>query len=60
MKLDLNLHLSPKSHQWLSVFVVLVGTTLGLGLFTFHYAKGTSYMSNDPLVCANCHVMQTY
>ncbi len=60
MKLDLNFQLSSASRKWLSAFVVLTGTTLGLGLFTFHYAKGTSYMSNAPLVCANCHVMQSY
>ncbi|MBB4957931.1 cytochrome c nitrite reductase small subunit [Micromonospora polyrhachis] len=31
---------------------------LGLGLFTFGYADGASYLGNDPATCANCHVMQ--
>ena len=31
---------------------------VGLGLYTFVYAKGYSYLSNDPQGCANCHVMQ--
>ncbi len=35
----------------------LVGVALGLGLYTFVYAKGYSYLTNDPEACANCHVM---
>lgn len=35
-----------------------VGIFLGTGLFTFWYAKGYSYMLNDPEVCINCHVMR--
>jgi cytochrome c nitrite reductase small subunit len=34
------------------------GIALGIGGYTFVYAKGFSYVSNDPGVCANCHVMQ--
>jgi cytochrome c nitrite reductase small subunit len=26
--------------------------------FTFVYGEGTSYMTNDPTACVNCHVMQ--
>ncbi len=33
------------------------GVAVGLGLFTFVYAKGWSYLTNDPRACANCHVM---
>jgi len=42
----------------LGLIAVFFGATVGLGLFTFHYAEGTSYLTNDPNVCANCHVMQ--
>jgi cytochrome c nitrite reductase small subunit len=35
-----------------------IGTTAGLGAYTFIYAKGASYLGNDPAACANCHVMQ--
>jgi cytochrome c nitrite reductase small subunit len=31
---------------------------MGIGLYTFGYAKGYSYMTDDPAACANCHVMQ--
>lgn len=37
---------------------VLAGVLLGIGLFTFHFAQGLSYFSNDPNACANCHVMR--
>lgn len=36
------------------------GLVLGMGVFTFHTAKGTSYLSNDPRACVNCHVMNEY
>lgn len=39
------------------VLALLAGALLGLGLFTFVYAKGGSYLTNDPAACANCHVM---
>jgi cytochrome c nitrite reductase small subunit len=35
----------------------LLGVAGGLGLYTFVYAKGYSYITNDPAACANCHVM---
>jgi cytochrome c nitrite reductase small subunit len=37
---------------------VAVGTLVGAGAFTFVSANGTSYLSNDPSVCVNCHVMR--
>jgi cytochrome c nitrite reductase small subunit len=40
--------------------MICAGIILGLGGFIFIYAKGYSYLSNDPLACANCHVMQGY
>ena len=29
----------------------------GLGTYTFAYARGWAYMTDDPRACANCHVM---
>jgi|SRR6476661_3453356 cytochrome c nitrite reductase small subunit len=37
--------------------LVVLGTAVGLGIYTFVYAKGWSYLTNDPKACANCHVM---
>jgi cytochrome c nitrite reductase small subunit len=42
---------------WL-VAVALLGGIVGMGGFTFSYAEGLSYFSNDPQACVNCHVMR--
>jgi cytochrome c nitrite reductase small subunit len=36
---------------------VLIGVAAGIGGFTFVYARGASYLTDDPSACANCHVM---
>src|SRR5690606_23465063 len=41
----------------LPVSVILIGTAIGIGAFTFVYARGYSYVTDDPAACANCHVM---
>lgn len=41
--------------MWLAA---LLGGLLSLGLFTFTYAEAQSYLLDDPLACANCHVMR--
>jgi cytochrome c nitrite reductase small subunit len=38
--------------------VVLAGTFIGAGSFTFVHAKGLTYLSDDPAACVNCHVMR--
>jgi cytochrome c nitrite reductase small subunit len=37
---------------------VAVGLAVGIGGYTFVYARGGSYMTNDPRACANCHIMR--
>lgn len=41
-------------------FAVLLGVLTGLGVYTFVYAQGYSYFSNDPAACANCHAMRDH
>jgi cytochrome c nitrite reductase small subunit len=36
----------------------LLGVVAGVGGYTFVYARGASYLTDDPAACANCHVMQ--
>ncbi|HET8748893.1 MAG TPA: hypothetical protein VFM98_25090, partial [Ramlibacter sp.] len=43
---------------WLVVLAVLAGVVLGIGGYAFVYAQGHSYLSAEPRVCANCHIMQ--
>jgi cytochrome c nitrite reductase small subunit len=37
-----------------------IGLAAGAGAFTFIYARGASYLTNDPAACANCHVMREH
>jgi len=36
----------------------LVGLAGGVGAYTFVYARGASYLTDEPTACANCHVME--
>lgn len=38
----------------------VMGLFLGVGIFTFWYGQGASYLSNDPRACANCHIMREH
>lgn len=37
----------------------LAGILAGIAIYTFIYAKGYSYVTNDPEACRNCHVMNS-
>lgn len=43
-----------------SILGIAIGLAIGIGGYTFIYAKGGSYLTNDPGACANCHIMQDY
>ena len=48
----------PGSTALLVALAALVGIVAGIAGYTFVYAEGLSYMSSDPKVCANCHIMR--
>jgi len=48
--------MSQFSTAWIGL-VAFVGASAGIAAFTFNYAEGLSYLSNDPKACANCHIM---
>jgi cytochrome c nitrite reductase small subunit len=41
-----------------AILGLAIGSAVGLGAFTFVYARGYSYLTDDPKACANCHAMQ--
>ena len=49
--------MTPRMIQGILVGVV-IGIAVGIGAYTFAYAKGWSYLTDDPAACANCHVMR--
>ena len=46
--------------QSIVIAAVLVGIVGGIGAYTFVYARGYSYLTNDPQACANCHIMRDH
>ena len=43
--------------RWYLIPAALFGVLAGIGSYTFVYAKGASYLSNDAAACVNCHAM---
>ena len=37
---------------------ITLGAAIGVGAYTFAYAKGWSYLTDNPEACANCHIMR--
>ncbi len=47
--------------RWLPWIACLaMGVLIGAGVYTFHYAEGLAYLSNDPKACMNCHIMREH
>ena len=36
----------------------MIGVFIAVSSYTFIYAKGASYLSDDPRACVNCHIMR--
>jgi cytochrome c nitrite reductase small subunit len=43
---------------WIAGLAIIFGILIGLSAFTFVYAEGFSYFSDDPNSCMNCHIMR--
>lgn len=46
--------------QWRIPVLFSFGILTGLVLFVLHIGRATSYLSDDPSTCVNCHVMAPY
>ncbi|MCC6124755.1 MAG: cytochrome c nitrite reductase small subunit [Pirellulales bacterium] len=44
---------------WRIPCYLMLGVFAGLGLFVVHISRATSYLSDSPETCTNCHVMAT-
>ena len=42
------------------VLGIAIGLAVGVGAYTFVYARGYSYMTDNAEACVNCHVMQDH
>lgn len=45
------------SKKWRLPAAIAIGAMIGLGFYAIHLSRLTSYMSDDPKACINCHVM---
>lgn len=43
--------------RWRVPVIVALGVLFGLAILIFHISNASSYLSNDPRACINCHVM---
>jgi cytochrome c nitrite reductase small subunit len=43
--------------QWVPPVVMLLGIGAGLAAMIFHVSRASSYLSDNPQTCVNCHVM---
>ncbi len=43
--------------QWRLPVIVVLGVLAGLLMLVLHLGKATSYLSDNPATCVNCHVM---
>jgi cytochrome c nitrite reductase small subunit len=55
-----SLRLSAVKHCMKLLLNVLIGIFLGASGFTFYSGRAASYLSNEPQVCVNCHVMREH
>lgn len=45
---------------WKIPAIIIVGSFLGLFIYTFYTSRAYSYLSDDPATCVNCHIMAPY
>lgn len=45
------------SDQWKIPAILILGIFTGLFLYSFYISKASSYLSDSPKTCLNCHVM---
>lgn len=43
--------------NWMPLVLVTGGVFSGLAILTLHISNATSYLSDDPRACINCHIM---
>ena len=46
--------------QTVALAALVVGAFLGVGTYTFVYARGYAYLTDNPGACANCHIMRDH
>jgi len=48
------------SRKWKIFAIIVAGIICGLGGYSVYASRATSYLSDDPATCTNCHIMGPY
>jgi cytochrome c nitrite reductase small subunit len=59
MKLKEIVHFVIPPPQWRVAVIITLAVLTGIGLVILHISNATSYLSDNPRACINCHVMTT-
>jgi len=43
--------------RWNLPVILVIGLFCGVGLMTVHISRASSYLSDEPATCVNCHIM---
>ena len=43
--------------RWKKVAIIMTASIVGLGFYILHISHATSYLTDDPQACVNCHIM---
>jgi cytochrome c nitrite reductase small subunit len=43
--------------RWKRVAIIMIAAVAGLGAYVLHISHATSYLTDDPQACVNCHIM---
>ena len=43
--------------SWRTPVIILLGILIGLAMTAFHISNASSYLSDEPTACVNCHIM---
>jgi cytochrome c nitrite reductase small subunit len=46
------------SSRWNIPFAIMLGILFGLGFLSFYLSNASSYITDDPKACINCHIMK--
>jgi cytochrome c nitrite reductase small subunit len=57
MRIKKVLRLIIPPENWRMIVIVLLGIFSGLSIYAFHLSKASSYLSDNPKTCVNCHIM---
>jgi cytochrome c nitrite reductase small subunit len=57
MKIGKLIHLIKPPDSWKVPVIIILGALIGISFYMLKISKATSYLSDKPTACVNCHIM---